>query len=64
MPVPTLRGGKVQNILTQASEYQKQMVASLGERADAVRKGSVDPHEDNMLRITNDGRAAWRWTRG
>ena len=56
LPVPTLRGGKVQNILTQASEYQKQMVASLGERADAVRKGGVDPHEDNMLRITNDGR--------
>ena len=56
LPVLTLRGGKVQNILTQASEYQKQMVASLGERADAVRKGGVDPHEDNMLRITNDGR--------
>jgi hypothetical protein len=28
----------------------------LGERADAVRNGDVEPHEDNMLTITNDGR--------
>ena len=56
LPVPTLKGGKTQNIRTEASEYQKQMVAALGERADAVRSGSVDPREDNMLKITNDGR--------
>lgn len=32
------------------------MVAELGERAEAVRNGNVDPSEDNMLKITNDGR--------
>ena len=56
LPVPTLKGGKTQNIRTEASEYQKRMVAALGERADAVRSGSIDPREDNMLKITNDGR--------
>lgn len=56
LPVPTLKGGKTQNIRTEASEYQKQMVAALGERADAVRGGNIDPREDNMLKITNDGR--------
>ena len=56
LPVPALKGGKVRNIRTQASEAQKEMVAELGRRADMVRRGGVDPHEDNMLRITNDGR--------
>ena len=32
------------------------MVASLAERAEAVRDRRVEPHEDNMLKITNDGR--------
>ena len=35
---------------------QQDMVAELGERAEAIRKGSVDPSEDNMLKITNEGR--------
>ena len=39
------------------------MVAELGERAEAVRNGNVDPSEDNMLKITNDGRKL-RWTSG
>ena len=56
LPAPTLKGGKTQNIRTEASEYQKRMVAALGERADVVRSGSIDPREDNMLKITNDGR--------
>lgn len=38
------------------SEYQKEMVASLAERAEAVRDRKVDAHVDNMLKITNDGR--------
>ena len=32
------------------------MVASLAERAEAVRDRQVQPYEDNMLKITNDGR--------
>jgi N12 class adenine-specific DNA methylase len=56
LPVPLLKGGKTLNFKTEASDIQKEMVASLAERADAVRGGNVDPHEDNMLKITNDGR--------
>ena len=37
-------------------EKQKDMVASLAERAEAVRDRQVQPYEDNMLKITNDGR--------
>ena len=56
LPVPEIVGGKPINVTLKPSEIQKQMVAELSERADAVRSGSVDPTEDNMLRITNDGR--------
>lgn len=38
------------------SDLQKEMVASLAERAELVRSGSVQPNVDNMLKITNDGR--------
>ena len=40
----------------QPSELQQEMIRGLAERAEAIRDGGVDPHEDNMLRITNDGR--------
>ncbi len=38
------------------SELQQEMIKRLAERAEKIRAGGVDPHEDNMLRITNDGR--------
>ena len=38
------------------SELQQEMIKGLAERAEKIRGGGVDPHEDNMLRITNDGR--------
>ena len=40
----------------QPSELQKEMIQGLAERAERIRGGGVDPHVDNMLRITNDGR--------
>lgn len=40
----------------QPSELQKEMIQGLAERAEKIRAGGVDPHVDNMLRITNDGR--------
>ena len=43
-------------ITTEPSKFQREMVAELGERADAVRNRLVDPSTDNMLRITSDGR--------
>ena len=44
------------NEVLKPTQEQKAMVESFGERAEMVRKGGVDPSEDNMLSITNDGR--------
>lgn len=38
------------------SPMQQDMVESLADRAEEIRDGNVDPSEDNMLKITNDGR--------
>lgn len=43
-------------ISCEPTEMQTEMIEVLGERADAVRKRQVKPHEDNMFVITNDGR--------
>ena len=56
LPVPELMGGKPTNVVLQPSEVQKRMVKGLADRAEKVRSGKVQPTEDNMLRITNDGR--------
>ncbi|GFI40739.1 hypothetical protein IMSAGC017_00774 [Thomasclavelia cocleata] len=53
LPVPVAH---YEAISVKPSEMQKDIVASLAERAEKVRDGSVDPTEDNMLKITNDGR--------
>ena len=45
-----------ENIVLPASEEQKEILQSLAERAELVRNGAVDPSEDNMLKITTDGR--------
>ena len=46
-----------ENVVIKPSVWQKQMVEDLANRAEAVRARKVEPTEDNMLRITNDGRA-------
>ena len=53
LPVPEAH---YHNIALKPSEYQKEIVASLAERAEKVRNRMVDSTEDNMLLITNDGR--------
>ena len=53
LPVPE---ANYHNVALPPSEAQKEMVAGLSERADLVRKKMVEPHIDNMLLITNDGR--------
>ena len=53
LPVPQAH---YHNIAVKPSEMQKEMVASLAERAEKVRGGNVDSSVDNMLKITNDGR--------
>ena len=53
LPVPE---AEYENVVLKPSEYQKEMVQSLADRAEAVRDRKVEPHVDNMLKITNDGR--------
>jgi len=53
LPVPE---AEYENVVLKPSEYQKEMVQSLADRAEAVRDRKVEPHIDNMLKITNDGR--------
>ena len=53
LPVPTAH---YEAIKTEASKYQSEMVDGLAERAKAIRDRKVLPEEDNMLRVTNEGR--------
>jgi N12 class adenine-specific DNA methylase len=53
LPVPK---ANFHNVVLKPSQWQKDMVAGLAERAERIRGGDVDPTEDNMLKVTNDGR--------
>ena len=53
LPVPE---AKFETVLVKPSDIQKEMVQSLSERAGKINAGMVDPSEDNMLCVTNDGR--------
>ena len=53
LPVPE---AEYENVVLKPSDFQKEMVRSLADRAEAVRNSLVEPYEDNMLKITNDGR--------
>nr|WP_243120531.1 DEAD/DEAH box helicase family protein [Pelotomaculum sp. FP] len=53
LPVPK---ANYRNVAVKPSEFQQDMVAELGQRAEKVRNRMVEPYEDNMLKITNDGR--------
>ena len=53
LPTPEVEYKKV---LTKPTEEQKLILESLSERAEEVRNRNVEPTEDNMLKITNDGK--------
>ncbi|MGE7055584.1 hypothetical protein ACQKI4_23745, partial [Paenibacillus glucanolyticus] len=53
LPVPK---AYFHNVAVPPSDFQREMVADLASRAEQVRAKRVEPHEDNMLKITNDGR--------
>lgn len=53
LPVPK---ANYHNVAVKPSKFQQDMVAELAGRAERVRARLVEPYEDNMLRITNDGR--------
>ncbi|MES7204589.1 helicase, partial [Cutibacterium acnes] len=52
LPVPK---AYFHNVAVPPSDFQREMVADLASRAEQVRAKRVEPHEDNMLKITNDG---------
>jgi N12 class adenine-specific DNA methylase len=54
LKIPKMKGRKVQIVQCEQGEFQKNYMAELAERAENVR--NVDPSEDNMLKITSDGR--------
>ncbi len=53
LPTPEVEN---HNVIIPASELQQDFVKDLGERAEKIRGGSIDPRKDNMLKITNEGR--------
>lgn len=53
LPTPEV---EYHNIVAQPTEHQQEMVKVLSERASLVHSGTVDPSQDNMLKITSDGR--------
>ena len=53
LPTPQV---EYHNVVAQPTEIQKEMVQALSERASQIHSGTVDPSQDNMLKITSDGR--------
>lgn len=53
LPVPE---AEYETVVLKPTEHQKEIVESLGERAEVIRDGGVDSSVDNMLKVTNDGR--------
>jgi N12 class adenine-specific DNA methylase len=58
LPTPNLETGAVQNVIVPPSPELTAYIAELGERAEDVRSGAVEPEVDNMLKISTDGRKA------
>ncbi|MCW2240712.1 DEAD/DEAH box helicase family protein [Azospirillum canadense] len=58
LPVPALLGGKPRVVSVPASPMQKAYIESIKERIEAIKAGDVLPTEDNMLKVTSDGRKA------
>lgn len=54
LKVPKMKGGGVITVVSEPSQFQQDYMKALEERAENVK--NVDPHEDNMLKITSDGR--------
>lgn len=54
LKIPRMKGGKVHTVVCEPGQFQKDYMKELEKRADNVK--NVDPSEDNMLKITSDGR--------
>jgi N12 class adenine-specific DNA methylase len=58
LPVPALAGGRAETIVVEPTDALVDYVANLAARAEAIRNRAIDPSEDNMLKVTGDGRRA------
>ena len=58
LPVPALAGSQAETVVVKPADALVDYVADLASRAEAVRNRSVEPSEDNMLKVTGDGRRA------
>jgi hypothetical protein len=58
LPVPSIAGGHAETVVVDPSDQLVAYVTDLAERAEAIRNRAVDPTEDNMLKVTGDGRRA------
>lgn len=58
LPVPALVSGQAETVVVEPSDALVDYVADLAGRAERIRNRSVDPSEDNMLKVTGDGRRA------
>lgn len=58
LPRPKIITGRPVPIVVPGSGQLKDYITSLGQRADDIKNGRVDPEEDNMLKISSDGRHA------
>src|SRR5690606_6867429 len=58
LPVPALADGRAETVVVEPSDVLVDYVADLASRAERIRNRAVDPSEDNMLKVTGDGRRA------
>lgn len=58
LPVPALVGGQAETVVVEPNDALVKYVADLASRAEDIRNRAVDPSEDNMLKVTGDGRRA------
>lgn len=56
LEIPKLKNNAYTVCVCEPSSEQKEFIRDCGMRADVIRSHRVDPHEDNMLKITNDGK--------
>ena len=54
LKIPKMKGGRVNVVVCEPGQFQKDYMKELEKRADNIK--NVDPTEDNMLKITSDGR--------
>ena len=58
LPIPEMQTGKPMIVRAPSTPELKEIVKGLVARAEAIRSGRVPPQEDNMLKITSEGRKA------